>query len=170
MAQVVLNRAKHPAFPKSVCAVVFQGANGHACQFSFVCNGAMNHAREPAAWARAREVAARALSGYVMTAIGKATAFHAAHSQVASLSRGPGAVQLGRQVFYTASAHRTVARASGEPIETAQTGVSGAGHTPTRLTFALGLLTPVPASTGKAASTAGDAAGQVASETSSKAS
>src|SRR6185503_8085863 len=35
VAQVVLNRVKHPAFPKSVCAVVFQGA-GHrgGCQFS----------------------------------------------------------------------------------------------------------------------------------------
>jgi len=149
VAQVVLNRAKHPAYPKSVCAVVFQGANGHGCQFSFVCNGAMNHAREPAAWVKARDVASRALSGYVMTAIGQATAFHAAHGQVASVARGPGSVQLGRQVFYTASSHRPFVRGVHAPILTAQAAPVGAGQAATRLTFALGALTPVPASTGK---------------------
>src|ERR1700677_1873993 len=35
VAQVVLNRVRHPAFPKSVCAVVYQGAATHSCQFSF---------------------------------------------------------------------------------------------------------------------------------------
>ena len=43
VAQVVLNRVRHPAFPKTICAVVFQGAGlGRAdCQFSFVCDGSM---------------------------------------------------------------------------------------------------------------------------------
>ncbi|MFM8375734.1 MAG: cell wall hydrolase, partial [Phenylobacterium sp.] len=41
VAQVVLNRARHPAFPKTICGVVFQGASRQTgCQFSFTCNGA----------------------------------------------------------------------------------------------------------------------------------
>src|SRR6185295_19397303 len=39
VAQVVLNRMRHPAFPKSVCGVVYQGANTGVCQFTFVCDG-----------------------------------------------------------------------------------------------------------------------------------
>ncbi|MGE7196981.1 cell wall hydrolase [Brevundimonas naejangsanensis] len=77
VAQVVLNRARHPAFPKTVCAVVYQGANrGSGCQFSFTCNGAMRGAVNRSAWNRAREVATKALSGQVFSAVGNATHFH----------------------------------------------------------------------------------------------
>ena len=78
VAQVVLNRVRHPAFPKTVCAVVFQGAAvGHGCQFSFACDGSMHDRREPAAWRRAETVAARALGGTIMAEVGKSTHFHA---------------------------------------------------------------------------------------------
>jgi spore germination cell wall hydrolase CwlJ-like protein len=76
VAQVVLNRSHRIGFPKSVCGVIYQGAQGRGCQFSFVCSGAMSGPREPTAWTRARDVATRALSGYVMSAVGAATAFH----------------------------------------------------------------------------------------------
>ena len=61
MAQVVLNRVRHPAFPKSVCGVIFQGSErSTGCQFTFACDGAMSRWHpNPAAWARAREVASR---------------------------------------------------------------------------------------------------------------
>ena len=101
VAQVVLNRVRHPAFPKSVCGVVFQRAvGGYGCQFSFVCDGSMRHAREPAAWRRAEEIAARALDGAVMTSIGNATHFH-----VAGIDPGWGShllrvAQVGLHVFY----------------------------------------------------------------------
>jgi spore germination cell wall hydrolase CwlJ-like protein len=101
VAQVVLNRVRHPAFPKSVCAVVYQGAQvGRGCQFSFACNGAMNRNREPSAWNRAEKVAARALAGYVMADVGNATHFH-----VTSVRPGWGpkllrVSQIGTHVFY----------------------------------------------------------------------
>lgn len=77
VAQVVLNRARHPAFPKTVCAVVYQGANRKSgCQFSFTCNGAMRGAVNRTAWSRARDVATKALSGQVFSAVGNATHFH----------------------------------------------------------------------------------------------
>jgi len=100
VAQVILNRASHPAFPKTVCGVVYQGAAPRSCQFSFVCNGAMHHRREPGAWERARSIAARALGGYVMAQVGGATCFHAARI---GPGRGPGVgrvIRIGGQVFY----------------------------------------------------------------------
>ncbi len=94
VAQVVLNRARRPEFPKSVCAVVYQGGGRAGCQFSFACDGAMKRPRDPDAWALAHQVAVRALAGYVMPAIGQATAF-----QVAGGRRQRG-VRLGAHLFY----------------------------------------------------------------------
>src|ERR1700742_3086468 len=38
VAQVVLNRVRHPAYPNSVCGVVYQGSARHTgCQFTFTC-------------------------------------------------------------------------------------------------------------------------------------
>ena len=76
VAQVVLNRVRHPGYPKSVCGVVFQGADRPGCQFSFACDGSM--ARPPAAWAwkDAQDVASAALDGHVMKAVGTATHYH----------------------------------------------------------------------------------------------
>ena len=77
VAQVVLNRVRHPAFPKSVCGVVFQGAGRRTgCQFSFTCDGSMRGRVNRAAWDRARSVASAALSGSVYSAVGNATHFH----------------------------------------------------------------------------------------------
>ncbi|GAA0868911.1 cell wall hydrolase [Brevundimonas basaltis] len=77
VAQVVLNRARHRAFPNSVCGVVFQGAGRRTgCQFSFTCNGSMRGPVNRAAWNRARDVASAALSGAVEARVGNATHFH----------------------------------------------------------------------------------------------
>jgi spore germination cell wall hydrolase CwlJ-like protein len=99
VAQVVLNRTRRPGYPKSVCAVVYQGSARKACQFSFACNGAMTGRREDAAWLDARRIAARALRGYVFAAVGRATCFHAVHARAAV----EGGLRLGGQVFYAAS-------------------------------------------------------------------
>lgn len=77
VAQVVLNRVRHPAFPKSVCGVVFQGAGRRTgCQFSFTCDGSMRGGVNRGAWDRARVVASSALSGAVYGNVGNATHFH----------------------------------------------------------------------------------------------
>ena len=76
VAQVVLNRVAHPAWPNTVCGVVYQGSERTGCQFSFACDGSM--ARRPMAvfWDRARRVAADALAGYVYAPVGLATHYH----------------------------------------------------------------------------------------------
>lgn len=77
VAQVILNRVRHPAYPNSVCEVVFQGASRRTgCQFTFTCDGALT--RQPTAygWSRARSVAVAALSGSVEASVGLATHYH----------------------------------------------------------------------------------------------
>lgn len=76
VAQVVLNRVRHPSFPGTVCGVVFQGSEKTVCQFSFACDGAMARVPARAAWDRASRVAAAALSGSVFAAVGMATHYH----------------------------------------------------------------------------------------------
>jgi spore germination cell wall hydrolase CwlJ-like protein len=77
VAQVVLNRVRHQAFPATVCGVVFQGSEKRGCQFSFACDGALNRGQpSSAAWARAARVAAAALSGSVFAPVGMATHYH----------------------------------------------------------------------------------------------
>lgn len=78
VAQVVLNRVRSPAFPNSICGVVFQGAERTTgCQFTFVCDGSLR--REPSSheWRRAIAVANSALKGSVYAPVGNATHYHA---------------------------------------------------------------------------------------------
>lgn len=77
VAQVVLNRVRHPAFPKTVCGVVFQGQERTTgCQFTFTCDGALARTPSPAAWERARMIAKAALAGAVFKPVGYATHYH----------------------------------------------------------------------------------------------
>ena len=101
VAQVVLNRVRNPAFPKTVCGVVFQGAaRRQGCQFSFACDGSLHKGRELAAWNRAQHVAARALSGAVMDAVGNATHFHTIAVQPVWGPNLLRVAQVGLHVFY----------------------------------------------------------------------
>jgi spore germination cell wall hydrolase CwlJ-like protein len=78
VAQVVLNRMRHPAYPASVCAVVYQGAERPTgCQFSFTCDGSLARAPMKSYWDRARRIADEALKGHVAAAVGNATHYHA---------------------------------------------------------------------------------------------
>jgi hypothetical protein len=77
VAQVVLNRVRHPSYPNSVCGVVFQGSHRTTgCQFSFTCTGVMGAIGEPHAWDRARRIAAAALGGSVYRPVGLALNYH----------------------------------------------------------------------------------------------
>lgn len=78
VAQVVLNRVRHPAFPASVCGVVYQGSTRPTgCQFTFTCDGSLTRSPGAEGWRRAREVARAALAGFVYRPVGNATHYHA---------------------------------------------------------------------------------------------
>jgi hypothetical protein len=76
--QVVLNRLRHPAFPRTVCGVVFQGSDRMTgCQFTFTCDGAMTRRQPgPLAWSQAQQVAQAALEGHAEAAVGLSTHYH----------------------------------------------------------------------------------------------
>ena len=101
VAQVALNRAKAPGFPKTVCDVVFQGAGRPGCQFSFACEGAtQGGALNPAAWSAAQRVANEALGGVSISEVGPATHYHTdqvAPRWDATLSK---IAKIGRHIFF----------------------------------------------------------------------
>lgn len=76
VAQVILNRVRHPAFPATVCGVIYQGSDKRGCQFSFACDGAMARVPMRRWWERAQRVAAAALNGQVFAPVGLATHYH----------------------------------------------------------------------------------------------
>src|SRR5574338_567668 len=78
VAQVVLNRVRHPAFPNSVCGVVYQGSTrATGCQFTFTCDGSLYRRPDAEGWRRAYRIAEQALNGYVYAPVGYATHYHA---------------------------------------------------------------------------------------------
>jgi spore germination cell wall hydrolase CwlJ-like protein len=78
VAQVVLNRVRHPSWPSSVCGVVYQGPMraGGGCQFTFTCDGSLGAVPSGLGWARARRIASEALAGKVFAPVGHATHYH----------------------------------------------------------------------------------------------
>ena len=101
VAQVVLNRVRHPAFPKTVCGVVFEGAAQRTgCQFSFTCDGSLSRPPAAVAWQRAQTVADHALNGFVMTKIGGATHYHTQSIVPYWAPTLTKVSQAGSQIFY----------------------------------------------------------------------
>jgi spore germination cell wall hydrolase CwlJ-like protein len=101
VAQTVLNRLRHPDYPKSVCGVVYQGATlKTGCQFSFTCDGSLNQPLVPSVWTEAQDVAKRALNGYVMAAVGEATHYHADYVQPYWSPTLVKITQIGQHIFY----------------------------------------------------------------------
>jgi spore germination cell wall hydrolase CwlJ-like protein len=101
VAQVVLNRLRHPAYPKSVCGVVYQGsARATGCQFTFTCDGSLRYKPMASLWARARTVAERALAGYVDKTVGSATHYHAQYVAPYWAPTLVKMTQVGQHIFY----------------------------------------------------------------------
>ncbi len=101
VAQTVLNRLRHPGYPKSICGVVYEGSQRvTGCQFSFTCDGSLARVPNPVLWERARTVAQRALAGYVMTSVGTATHYHADYVAPYWAPTLYKITQIGRHIFY----------------------------------------------------------------------
>ncbi|CAN7601455.1 cell wall hydrolase [Phenylobacterium sp. LjRoot225] len=143
VATVIMNRVKNPNFPKTVCGVVYQGAaRRHGCQFSFACDGMVERVMEGNAWDRARQVAARTLSGVVLRDVGSATHFHTTGVSPGWGSRMLRTAQVGLHVFYRFNPHapRPVQAADDAPVF-----VSAPVVNPPELRIANAMLTPVAA-------------------------
>lgn len=105
VAKVVLNRVKDPAYPKSICQVVYQGSDRpNACQFSFACDGISDEPKQAAAWAKSKQIAARALAGdQSIQILGAATYYHADYVTPKWSSSFKRLIKIGRHIFYSDS-------------------------------------------------------------------
>ena len=101
VAQVVINRMRHPAYPKSICGVVYQGSERRTgCQFSFTCDGALLRTPAAAAWMSAGAVAREALNGHIEASVGTSTHYHADYVLPKWAFQLGKIEQLGRHIFY----------------------------------------------------------------------
>jgi hypothetical protein len=102
VAQVVLNRVRHPGYPPSICGVVYQGAERTTgCQFTFTCDGSLLRIPLGPLWTRAQRLARKALvSGYVFGPVGHATHYHADYVIPYWAESLEKETQIGRHIFY----------------------------------------------------------------------
>lgn len=101
VAQVVLNRMRHPAYPSSVCGVVYQGSDRPiGCQFTFTCDGSLARIPIPALWKQAERIAGQALAGKVFAPVGHSTHYHADYVLPYWADSLDKSVQIGRHIFY----------------------------------------------------------------------
>ncbi len=101
VAQVVLNRMRHPGYPSTVCGVVYQGSERvMGCQFTFTCDGSLLRRPNAAMFAAAKKIAIEALAGRVFAPVGHATNYHADYVLPYWASSLDKQVQIGRHIFY----------------------------------------------------------------------
>jgi hypothetical protein len=105
VAKVVLNRVKDPAYPKTICGVVYQGSNRpNSCQFSFACDGLSDQPKSRASWDHSKRIAARALAGdQSINILGAATYYHADYVTPKWSSSFKRLIKIGRHIFYSDS-------------------------------------------------------------------
>lgn len=101
VAQVILNRSRHLAYPHTICGVVYQGAEkATGCQFSFTCDGSLHRTPSVEGWRRARSIASAALGGLVYAPVGLATHYHADYVLPYWAPKLVKQTVLGRHIFY----------------------------------------------------------------------
>jgi hypothetical protein len=109
VAQVVLNRVRHPSYPNSVCGVVYQGSHRRTgCQFTFTCDGSISGYIDGEAWARAQRIAQAALRGSVYRPVGLSLNYHTTAIRpywAPSLVRH---AVIGAHIFYRRPGHGSI--------------------------------------------------------------
>jgi spore germination cell wall hydrolase CwlJ-like protein len=102
IAEVVFHRMNHGEYGHSICAVVYEGKGHPGCQFSFTCNGDMDHPKQMAAWRESEKLAAQILTGQVplRNATGGAINFHAVSVSPDWADTMAKTTQIGNHVFY----------------------------------------------------------------------
>ena len=103
MAQVVINRLWNPAYPGTVCGVVYQNQHmRNACQFSFACDGIRDVITDRNAWSIAQAIANSELDGTAiyLDEIGSATHYHANYVWPNWAPQMQRMAQIGVHIFY----------------------------------------------------------------------
>ncbi|MEZ5681366.1 MAG: cell wall hydrolase [Erythrobacter sp.] len=100
VAQVVLNRVRHPSYPNTVCGVVYEGVSRPVCQFSFTCDGSLLRTPSAGYWDRAKRIAHDMMTGGSEPEVGTATHYHADYVVPRWAYTLGKITQIGRHIFY----------------------------------------------------------------------
>lgn len=102
VAQVVLNRVRNPAYPNTICGVVYQNDHWHnRCQFSFACDGIKDRITSPAHFRIAQEVAMAVTAGKIwLESVGSSTHYHATYVRPKWASTMKRLTKIGQHIFY----------------------------------------------------------------------
>lgn len=100
VANVVLNRVGHEGFADTICAVVKDGSEKHACQFSWWCDGRPDQVQEDAQYSTATEIARKALNQQLPDSTGGAMYFHDRRVRPAWAGEYVRTAQTGKFMFY----------------------------------------------------------------------
>jgi spore germination cell wall hydrolase CwlJ-like protein len=102
VAQVILNRVRNPAYPDTICDVVYQNEDWrNRCQFSFACDNIKDRIRSEYHWKMAREVAIAVTAGKIwLPEVGSSTHYHAVYVRPAWARTMKKVGRIGLHVFY----------------------------------------------------------------------
>ena len=101
VGQVIMNRVRSPAFPETICGVVYQGQMHPGCQFSFACDGKSDIPRPDARWDLAQKLAKQITAGEVwLPEVGYSTYYHADYVSPQWKSAMNKIDSIGRHIFY----------------------------------------------------------------------
>ena len=102
VAQVILNRVRNPAYPNTICGVVYQNQSWkNRCQFSFACDGIEDRVIERRAYAVAERIAHKVTAGETwIQAVGSATNYHATYVKPRWAKAMERVDKIGRHIFY----------------------------------------------------------------------
>jgi len=102
VAQVILNRVRNPAYPNTICAVVYQNKRWrNRCQFSFACDGLRDRVRSRRHWSIAEDVGMAVTAGKIwLEQVGSATHYHATYVRPKWARTMKRVGRIGLHVFY----------------------------------------------------------------------
>lgn len=102
VAQVILNRVRNPAYPNSICGVVYQNEKWrNACQFSFACDGVKDRIASPDHWRAAERIARAVTDGTIFIAeVGSSTHYHATYVKPRWARTMERMKKIGQHIFY----------------------------------------------------------------------
>lgn len=102
VAQVILNRVRNPAYPNSICGVVYQNDGWfNRCQFSFACDGKKDRVTSPAHYKTAQDVAMAVTAGKIfIPEVGSSTHYYANYVNPGWARAMKKMTKIGLHIFY----------------------------------------------------------------------
>ncbi|WP_027142299.1 cell wall hydrolase [Mesorhizobium sp. WSM3626] len=102
VAQVILNRVRNPAYPNSICGVVYQNDNWfNRCQFSFACDGRKKRIDNPVAYQTAQDIGMAVTAGKIfIPEVGSSTHYYANYVHPGWARTMQKMTKIGLHIFY----------------------------------------------------------------------